>query len=193
LSGRTYDPGVAVETTEIHRLTLDEYHGMAASGVFDDARVELLDGYMVDLPVRSPAHEDAVAWLVDRLHPAVDQTRFQVRIGAALTIGRSEPEPDIFVVARDAPRPHHPGTATLVVEVSHSSLRRDLRVKPRIYAEAAIPRYWVVDLDHGRAVVHTAPGPQGYDRVEAVGPDGSLEAPELGISIPLAELLAAAG
>ncbi len=183
---------MAVETTEIHRLTLDEYHGMAESGLFEDARVELLDGYMVDLPVRSPQHENAAAWLVETLVLAVDRTRFQVRAGAALTIGRSEPEPDVFVVARDAPRPYHPGTATLVVEISVSSLRRDLRVKPAIYAEAGVPRYWVIDLDGGRAVVHTEPGPHGYGRVEATGPDAVLPAPELGVAVSLAELLAAA-
>jgi Uma2 family endonuclease len=47
------------------------------------------------------------------------------------------------VIERDAPRPHHPGTAALVVEVSVSSLR--VRVKPRIYGEAGVPSLWLVE------------------------------------------------
>jgi Uma2 family endonuclease len=148
----------------------------------------VLDGYRLELPWRSPRHENAAAWLLDQLHPAVDQSRFQVRAGAALTIGSSEPEPDVFVIARDAPRPYHPGTATLVIEVSVSSLRRDLGIKPRIYAEARIPRYWVIDLDGRRAVEHTDPRDGGYATIETLR--NTLTAPELGVSVSLAELLA---
>lgn len=166
---------------------------MAESGVFEDARVELLDGYMVDLPVRSREHEHVTAWIVDQLHPAVDQTRFQVRAQSALTIVDSEPEPDVFVIERDAPRPYHYGTAVLVIEVAVSSLRRDLRVKPRIYAQAAVPHYWVIDVDGGRAVVHADPRAEGYAHVETVGRDGTLTAPELAVTFALADVLAAAG
>ena len=34
----------------------------------------------------------------------------------------------------------------LVIEVAESSLARDLRVKPSIYAAASVPEYWVVNL-----------------------------------------------
>jgi Uma2 family endonuclease len=80
-------------------------------------------------------------------------------------------------------------TAALAIEVSHSSLRRDLFVKPRIYANAGIPRYWVVDLDGRRAVIHSEPGNDEYARVETCGADATLTAPELGISVSLGELL----
>ena len=82
----------------------------------------------------------------------------------------------------------------LVIEVSVSSLRRDLEQKPLVYARAGIPRYWVIDLDGRRAVVHTVAGAQGYARVEACGADGELSAPELGLpGIRVADVLAAAG
>src|SRR5262249_31941362 len=43
---------------------------------------------------------------------------------------------------------HHPGPADvgLLVEVAESSLHRDRNEKARIYAEAAIPFYWIVNL-----------------------------------------------
>jgi Uma2 family endonuclease len=111
----------------------------------------------------------------------------------ALTLATSEPQPDLAVIEADAPRPYHPGTAALVIEVSVSSPRRDLRQKPILYACAGVPLYWVVDLDGSRAVIHSEPGSEGYARVETCGADGELAAPELGIApIRVADVLAAA-
>jgi Uma2 family endonuclease len=182
---------VAAETAEIHRLTLDEYHQLIDSGGFDeDTHVELIDGLLLDKAVKSAAHENAVMWLSYAVHDAIDHPRYHLRVSSALTLHGSEPEPDLYVYADDAPRPYHPGTASLVIEVSHSSLRRDLQVKPRIYANAGIPRYWVIDLDGRRAIVHSEPAQDEYARVESTGSDATLTAPELGISVSLAELLA---
>ena len=53
----------------------------------------------------------------------------------------SEPEPDLYVtVPRSTYRAAHPTTATLVIEVSHTSRRRDLGIKARIYARRWHPR-----------------------------------------------------
>jgi Uma2 family endonuclease len=81
----------------------------------------------------------------------------------------------------------------LVVEVAASSLTRDLREKPPIYARAGVPDYWVADLDGERVVTHASPSGGGYDHVEVVGSDGELQASRLEIPpIPVADLLAAA-
>ena len=143
---------------------------------------------------KTAEHENAIAWLNRRLMLGVDLEHYEVRIASALTTDRSEPEPDVMVIELDAPRPYHPGTAALMIEVAVSSQRRDLRVKPPIYARAGIPLYWVIDLDGRRAVVHEQPGPGGYGHVEIVGSDGVLKADHIGLpGIPVAELLAAAG
>ena len=60
----------------------------------------------------------------------------------------SEPEPDVAVV-RGGPRDYleqHPRTALLVVAVSKSTLAFDRGTKSRLYAEAGIEDYWVVNL-----------------------------------------------
>jgi Uma2 family endonuclease len=184
---------VAIESTELHRLSLDEYHQLIESGGFDEStRVELIDGLLVDKGVKTAEHENVIAWLGDELHTVIDRGQYQVRVSAALTLERSEPEPDLIVVERDAPRPYHPGTAKLVIEVAVSSQRRDLRTKPPIYARAGVPLYWVIDVDARRAVVHREPGPDGYANVEMLGAHDTLAAPDLGISISLADLFAAA-
>jgi Uma2 family endonuclease len=200
-SSRPYNPGVVVETQkpelllpDMHRWSLEEYHQLIESGGFDeDTRLELIDGFVVDMSPKTREHENAIAWLSLALQRALDHARFELRVASPLTLATSEPEPDLIVVEADDPRPYHPGSATLVVEVSVSSLRRDLRQKPVLYARAGIPRYWVIDVDGGRVVVHAESRPDGYARVETIGADGELAAPELGIrAIRVADVLAAA-
>jgi Uma2 family endonuclease len=187
---------VAVDLpTPLHRISLEEYHRFIEAGVFDeDAHIELIDGLLVDMSPKTAAHENAIAWLNRLLMLSVDLDRFEVRAHAALTTGTSEPEPDVMVIERDAPRPYHPGTAALVIEVAVSSQIRDLGHKPRIYAGAEVPDYWVVDLDAGRVVVHGSPRDGAYELTEIVGAGGELLASRLELSpISVAELLASAG
>jgi Uma2 family endonuclease len=188
--------GVHAETelSDVHRLSADEYHQLIESGGLDeDTRVELIDGLLVDMSPKSREHENVIAWLAALLIDGVDRQRYQVRVGAPLSLGASEPEPDLMVIEREAPRPYHPDTASLVVEVAVSSQGRDLRVKPRLYAEAGIPIYWVIDLDGRRAVAHSSPAAGGYEHVEVLAGHGSLDASSLGLpSIPLSDVLAAA-
>lgn len=133
---------------------MDEYHRILEAGGFDeDARVELLGGLLAAMSPKTRAHENAVAWLARWLMQAVDLGVFEVRVASPLTLEDSEPEPDLAVIALSAPRPYHPATARLIVEVSASSLRRDLGAKAKLYARAGVPEYWVVDLDHRQLVV----------------------------------------
>ena len=87
----------------------------------------------------------------------VDRGRYIVGCQRALTIGNSEPEPDLVVRERDTPKPYHPSSAVLVIEVAASSLPVDLAVKAPLYASAGIAEYWVLDLDGRRAIVHREP------------------------------------
>jgi Uma2 family endonuclease len=176
---------------DVHRLTADEYHLMVESGGFnEDTRVELIDGLLVDMSPKTREHEQAILWLLKRLFAAVDVSRFDIAVGAPLSLGDSEPEPDLIVVEAGVARPYHAATAALVIEVAVSSLRRDLSVKPRLYARAGVPVYWVIDLDGGRAVVHSEPAGDAYERVEVVT---ELTAPHLELEpIAVADVLAAA-
>lgn len=178
----------------VHRFSLEEYHQMVESGGFDeDTRVELIEGMIVDMSPKSKEHENVIAWLAEWLTLAVDRRRFQVRTSAALTLERSEPEPDLSVIRRDAPRAYHPSTAALVIEIAVSSQRRDLHQKPSLYARAGIEEYWVIDLDAGRAVVHRNPAGDRYESVTEVGAQGNIVAQALALpSLALGELLAAA-
>jgi len=182
---------VAVDA--LHRISPDEYRRLIDAGVFDeDSRVEFIDGLLLDVSPKTRAHENAAARLNRHLFLNVDRERYAVRVGAPLTIGTSEPEPDLAVIPHAAQRPHHPATAAFVVEVAVSSLTRDLIDKPPIYAAAGVHVYWAVDLDGQRAVTHTSPLDGRQSQVDVVDSRDELLAAELGITVSLPELFAAA-
>jgi len=155
-----------VDADELRRLSTDEYHRLIEAGAFEDfPRIELIDGLLLRTSPRTREHENAVAWLAQWLMFGVDQERFELRIAGSLTLEASEPEPDLAVIPRAAPRPYHPATAALVVEVAVSSLKRDLQRKPALYARAAVGEYWVVDVEGRRIIVHRAPRGGSYTAV----------------------------
>ncbi len=185
---------VVLPATQAHRFSLDEYHQLVESGGFDEAsRVELIEGVIVDMSPKTAEHENTIRWLTHWLISAVNAERFEVGVQTALTLSGSEPEPDLAVIGVDAPRPYHPATAVLVIEVAVSSQDRDLRQKPVLYANAGITEYWVIDLDAGVVVVHRNPTETGYQAIERVPSDGAVDAQALALPrLEVAELFAAA-
>jgi Uma2 family endonuclease len=172
---------------ELHRYSLDEYHRIIDAGGFDeDQGVELLDGLLVRMSPKSPRHERAVAWLARWLILATDDDRYSVGVGRPLTLATSEPEPDLTVVEHAAPQPYHAGTASLVIEVAHSSLARDLALKAALYAEADVTEYWVLDLNGRRLVVHRRPSGDGYAERFDVTAGGRIAA--AAVPLPVLEL-----
>lgn len=190
---RAIDPGR--EAGQVHRFSLDEYHRLIEAGGFDeDLRAELIEGVLLDMSPKTRQHENAVSWLARWLFDATDAKRFDVRICGPITTETSEPEPDLMVIPHGAPRPYHPGTAALVIEVAVSSQVRDLRQKPIVYARAGVAEYWVVDLDKGYVVVHRDPARDRYESILTVPADGRLKASTLELpELSVAELLKAAG
>jgi len=74
----------------------------------------------------------------------------------------------------------------LLVEVAQSSLIRDSGQKMQIYAQAGVPEYWIVDVEHRAVIVHRQPGPLGYADVQTHNAPASvapLAAPECQVEI----------
>jgi Uma2 family endonuclease len=129
--------------------SVDAYFCLVTDGLLGPRdRVELLDGVIVAEPPMEPPHASGISATTEAILGVVGR-RALVRIQAPLIADPfSAPEPDIAVVAgtwRDYVD-RHPTTALLVVEVSDSSLQQDRLSKSRIYAGAAIPDYWIVNL-----------------------------------------------
>jgi Uma2 family endonuclease len=178
---------------ELHRLSIEEYHQLIKCGGLEEgARFELIDGLLLDMSPKSPEHENAITWLMEWIVDHLDRTRHLLKISGPLTIGTSEPEPDLMIVERPKPRLEHPSSALLVIEVALSSKERDLELKPDLYV-GAVEEYWVVDLQARHVVVHRDGADGAYREVAVVAPPQELSARALDLGqLPTGELFAAA-
>lgn len=153
--------------TKLKRWTLEELHSLPDDG----NRYELIRGDLFVTPAPSPAHEAIVNALAEIIDPYVRIHALGkvFRPRAVIRIEDSETEPDLMVRRvpyplpanwADMPRP------TLVVEVlSETTRRRDHVDKRRLYVDATIPDYWIVDGDARRIVVVRP----GFDDVSTNG------------------------
>jgi len=62
----------------------------------------------------------------------------------------------------------------LLIEVGDTSLAYDRRTKLRLYAEAGIPEYWVVDATAELIEIHRGPGPGGYEETRRATGDATI-------------------
>lgn len=177
-----------------HRLTVDEYHRMAEAGVLlPDARVELIEGEIIDMAPIGSRHATAVDLLAERLITALRGAAL-VRIqGPVRLSARSEPQPDVAVLRLRADRyaGNHPSAADvlLVIEVSDATLRFDIDVKAKLYAQHGVPELWIVDV--GGQQLHVCSDPQrGEYAQRSTRGAGIIEIPSLPISVDLSQLFA---
>jgi Uma2 family endonuclease len=151
----------------VRPLRRREYERLIEAGVFEDEHVELLHGVLVEMSPQGGPHSSTSARLAELLTLAV-RGRAQVRSHSPFAASDdSMPEPDVQVVPRGS-HDDHPETAFLVAEVADSSLRKDRRIKPGIYAAAGIPVYWIVDVEGEAVEVLSEPVAGGYGRTVRV-------------------------
>ena len=97
---------------------------------------------------------------------------------APITLGSSEPEPDVAVIRGDT-RDYvlrHPGPENvgLVVEIPHPTIDRD-RLLKKLYAVAGIVCYWLLDLNQLRLEVYSEPAEGTYRRCTIYRPGDSVD------------------
>jgi Uma2 family endonuclease len=137
-----------------HRLSVDDYARMTEAGVLaHDARVELIDGEVIEIAPIGSRHYAAVSKLDRWLQRAVQDQSIVVTQAPIRLSTHSEPEPDVVLLK---PRVDFyegalpTGTDTLlVIEVSDTTLAYDVRIKAPLYARFGVPEYWVVDITNG--------------------------------------------
>jgi Uma2 family endonuclease len=189
----------AIETPSLlrrHLLTVDEYYRMAETGVLAaDARVELIEGEIVDMAPIGTRHGSTVKRLVHLLTEAVgDRAIVAVQDPVRLS-QRSEPQPDLMLLAprEDFYASAHPTAADvlLLIEVSDTTARYDRGIKLQLYARHGVSEVWIIDLDN--RVLRTFRGPKDdtYTEVVETARPGLLSPQALpGVSIDASKLLA---
>lgn len=157
------EPATFVPLPELlRRFTVEEYHRAIEADVFGaDARVELLEGWIVCKMTHNPLHDSTVDRVQENLRDRISRD-WRVRVQSAITTSDSEPEPDITIARGPATRyaKRHPGAKdiALIVEVADSSIDRDRNEKGPLYARAGISVYWIVNLGESVIEVFSKPG-----------------------------------
>ena len=176
-----------------HRWVREEYERMVAAGVFHpEARLELIDGEVVNMTPQGSQHATAVQLAEDALRK-VFSTGYITRVQMPLALEEdSEPEPDMAVVP-GSPRDYrdaHPESALLVVEVADATLAFDRDQKKRLYARTGVPEYWIVDLIDRHLEIYRNPRGEEYRFHSIARPGESVSSPIAAEEkIPVSELM----
>jgi Uma2 family endonuclease len=165
-----------------HRFTVDEYYRMAETGILQpEARVELLDGEVIDMMPIDPPHGGTVNKL-NHLFLNSSQGRWVVSVQNPVRLSpRSEPQPDLMLLKPDPEYYAHghpePEDVFLLVEVADTTVSYDRNRKIPAYGRAGIPEVWLINLPKRTVEVFRNPHATGYASIQTFGIDDTLEVP----------------
>jgi Uma2 family endonuclease len=158
---------LTLEPTALKHWTVQDYHRMSELGILDsNERTELIAGHITLMAAKGTAHVTSLHLLANAMRDLLGKTAL-VRTQDPIRLDNfSEPEPDLAVVRGTeldyADRHPRPEDLCLVVEVADSTLKQDCEIKDKLYAQAKIADYWVVDLKNRQLHVFRDPTPTGY-------------------------------
>ncbi len=150
-----------------HRFTVEEYHRMGETGLLKpDARVELLDGQIIDMMPIGPFHAGTTNRLA-KLFIRLSEDRWHVAIQTPVRLtAHSEPQPDVMLLkpVPDDYTGRHPGPEDvfLLIEVADSTLTYDRGAKLPAYGRAGIQEVWIINLPERSIEVYREPHYLGY-------------------------------
>ena len=158
-----------------HRFSVEDYYRMAKTGLLGpDARVELLDGEIVDMSPIGPFHAGVVSRLL-RFFARMSSGRFLVTVQNPVRLNEhSELQPDVMLL-KPSPEDYttrHPSPTEvfLLIEVAASSLAYDRGTKLPAYGRSGISEVWIVNLEDETIEVCREPHLTGYASTTLVRP-----------------------
>lgn len=150
---------------QLWRCDVATYERMIGEGLLDGFRGELIDGYITTEMPAGDKHAYIVEMATDLLK-ARPAGAYAVASQYPVVLDEvSRPEPDVWVARgpksryREAvPRAED---LLLVIEVADSALATDRTVKLGLYARAAVPEYWILNVAERQLERHTSPQADG--------------------------------
>ncbi len=176
------------------RMSLDEFLALGET----DERLELFGGalYLMSTPTKDHQFLMGELYLYLALYLngfALPPAEVYQDITTILSVSlQNAVEPDLVVILSGRSdiggRIHVEGVPDIAVEILSSDRSHDLVYKRRIYAEAGVKEYWIVDPRHD-TVLPLALQDGAYAERQPLGPGDTLSTPLLpGLAIPLADL-----
>jgi Uma2 family endonuclease len=148
------------------KWTNAEFEALIAEGHFQNTRVELIAGEILEMSPMLEPHARGILFTAGALAETFPFREFFIRQQMPFYAGEGyRPEPDILVVRReelsgDAP----PSSALLLIEVSDSTLRYDRTEKASLYASVGVSDYWILNLVDHVLEVRRTPRPDSTAR-----------------------------
>jgi Uma2 family endonuclease len=149
-------------TVTRRHFTLEEYHRLGELGFFgEEEQVELIRGEIIQMPTKKPPHSVCNTLLWQELYKLIEG-RAILRVQEPIILPTdSEPQPDIAIVCNQednylSSHPY-PEDILLIIEVVDSPLKYDQETKLRLYAEASISDYWIVNLVDNQLETYSQP------------------------------------
>ena len=176
------------------RMSLDEFLALGET----DERLELFGGalYLMSTPTKD--HQFLMGQLsfhfelyLDRFEQPPAEVYMDITTILSVSL-QNAVEPDLVVILSGRSdiggRIHVEGVPDIAVEILSSDRSHDLVYKRRVYAEAGVKEYWIVDPRHD-TVLPLALQDGAYAERQTLGPGDTLSTPLLpGLAIPLADL-----
>ncbi|HZV07999.1 MAG TPA: Uma2 family endonuclease [Gemmataceae bacterium] len=142
-----------------HRWTREEFLQMIDLGWFQDKRVELIGGEVIETESQFDLHLASITLTGDQVRAAFGSCYWVLVQGSLDLSPHGIPDPDIAVT------PGSPQGATktiaksalLVVEASETALAYDRYSKASLYAAGGIADYWIVNLVQRQLEVYRDP------------------------------------
>lgn len=154
-------PRIPASGPKPHRYTIAEYRELYKTGLFHDMKTMLIHGELFTMVMPNPPHDFGLSAIYEFLR-SICPVGHYVRNQQGFDIGtNNDPGPDIAVVPgsfRDYATTT-PTTATLIVEIAHTTLAMDTTTKAELYATAGVPEYWVLDVENRQLLVFRDPQP----------------------------------
>lgn len=158
-----------VFTPQRRKLSADQFEEMGRTGILGPkARVELIEGEMIEMAPIASRHAAAVAFLSRYFERAVGDSAL-VWVQSPLRLADdSEPQPDLMLLRPTADRYRsahpRPPDVLLLVEIADTTLGFDRDTKLPLYARHAVPEVWILDLATERLEIYREPAAGGYRR-----------------------------
>jgi Uma2 family endonuclease len=177
----------------------DLLYKLDGAGIFGDARIELIEGEVIEMSPIGPRHAAVTAKVTTTLVRIFALGYVVFPQNPVRLSSRSVPQPDVMVLRGTFADylDTLPETAVLMVEVADSTLASDRRDKTSLYARYNIQELWIVNVADEELEIYRQPRRDNsathgfsYGLRQVLGREAavsSLEMPE--VSIPVADLL----
>jgi Uma2 family endonuclease len=175
-------------------ITADEFQRMAKVGsLAPNARVELIEGVIVDMAPVGTVHARDVDLIAERFFQAV-AGRAILRVQSSVQLSdNTQLQPDLALLRLREDRyvRKHPAgpDILLILEIADSSVSYDFGEKLQLYARYGVPEVWVFNVKTDSLHFFRSRTDVGYAEESSTRTPGVTPLPSLGLTVDLSGLV----